>query len=358
MRFTRATKALTTSLVLVCAFFAPAISAEADPGRETKIIEKTLVQPRKIGKNEARSIGDRARARLAKKGRISPRIGPQDDMESACESRFGSCGANELTVIQYVDGIEIGRYIVQVTHSALVLDQSIFMLFSWKLTGTEGTVRETLHFPMIGLRDSTTQVVTPHTQDPVMIVGLRPNLLNQVQNTETTIWPTVFAEPSRSTYEDIMIYALLSAEWVPTNHRVRCDSRFRPSGCVNFNNPGYLKTMTDLPDINKNIAEGQRTGSPGAYGGVPLHRLTDSNAITRNRYAACISPAKLATIGNRPEGAECDEYPFAATYEGGGNAHIAWVPAVQNRQQGGRLSTFYNAARIVDGDPYYVKATE
>ncbi len=53
----------------------------------------------------------------------------------------------------------------------------------------------------------------------------------------------------------------------------------------------------------------------------------------------------------------CDEYPFAATSEGGGSSTIAWVPKLEQDNQGallGGFGGFYEEFHVVDGDQFKV----
>lgn len=139
---------------------------------------------------------------------------------------------------------------------------------------------------------------------------------------------------------------------------VRCDNMFPNSwkpGCV-F--PAFTPTvdMTGLPAIDKNIStvqgRGIHVGKPG--GSHPLHRATDAQQKKNNRNQVCPK-------GKRPKGKQCDEYPFASSYEGGTtlsaeNRGTAWVPSGENSSQGSRLSLFYRVNRVLDGDAYYVQA--
>lgn len=140
---------------------------------------------------------------------------------------------------------------------------------------------------------------------------------------------------------------------------VRCDDMFPTSwkpGCVI---PAFTPTvdMTGLPNIDKNILtvqnRGLHVGRPGA--GTPLHRGTNAQVIKNNRNQVCPKSLK------RPAGYQCDEYPFASTAEGGTtlaavNRNVAFVPAAENSSQGTRLSAFYRANRVLDGDALYVQA--
>ncbi|MFF4226583.1 NucA/NucB deoxyribonuclease domain-containing protein [Streptomyces sp. L500] len=148
----------------------------------------------------------------------------------------------------------------------------------------------------------------------------------------------------------------------------RCDDMYakkpgstRPRqspGCV-F--PQYTPTMTDmasLPNIGPGIRAIQARG--GHYGqlgsGHPLHYLTDKTKSNANRNAVCAG--KTAPPGSA--GPSCDEYPFAATYEGGtalpaGSRGITWVPVRENNRQGGMINKFELANRLLDRDAFWVK---
>lgn len=138
----------------------------------------------------------------------------------------------------------------------------------------------------------------------------------------------------------------------------RCDDMISSSaGCVFPEYTPTLTTMLQLPNIAANIHRIQSGG--GHYGRIgskhPLHHITDRNQQRRNNAVLC--PASRP----RPHGMQCDEYPFASTKEGGNgvppNSHgWAWVPAAEQRSQGGRINSFYNANRVLNGDAFWVLA--
>ncbi|MEU8543086.1 NucA/NucB deoxyribonuclease domain-containing protein [Streptomyces sp. NPDC048717] len=149
----------------------------------------------------------------------------------------------------------------------------------------------------------------------------------------------------------------------------RCDDKFfskkpqfsKPAGCVFPSHPGVEMNQRLLPYISKNIANVQKKGihlgSP-SYG-KPLHRITSGKKIVENREQVCPSRIKPPAHLPFPGKAQCDEYPFASTREGGKsqslpNRGTMWVPEKENQRQGGFLGTFYRESRILDGDPYFV----
>jgi hypothetical protein len=105
----------------------------------------------------------------------------------------------------------------------------------------------------------------------------------------------------------------------------------------NFQQPRSLPILvidsTKMPTIATHIRQAQAAGYPSI-----LTRTTIKSQIESNRDAACGS-------FTRPPGKECDEYPFASTYEGGmgsgKRASVMAVPPHEQRVQGGTLSAFY-----------------
>jgi hypothetical protein len=141
----------------------------------------------------------------------------------------------------------------------------------------------------------------------------------------------------------------------------RCDDQFatQGAGCVFPSFIPTLTSMTSLPAIAANIRRIQDKG-PGHYGrpgsGHPLHRLVNAALQLRNYRAVCRRP------GQKPphKGLSCDEYPFKTTYEGGtalsaANRGWAWVPTGEQNRQGGLISAFYRANRILNKDAFWVE---
>lgn len=149
----------------------------------------------------------------------------------------------------------------------------------------------------------------------------------------------------------------------PFTRVIRCDHWYptfwTSPGCV-F--PVYVPSvdMSPLPTIAKNIrlvqSRGIHIGQPGS--GQPLHRNTGLQESKNNRSISC--PESVP----RPPGYQCDEYPFASSFEGGAamsppNRISAWVPEGENSRQGQKLQDFYRTNRLIQGSPgdaYYVYA--
>jgi hypothetical protein len=164
----------------------------------------------------------------------------------------------------------------------------------------------------------------------------------------------------------------------------RCDNAlpgYPIGGCVY--SQYTWSTMTyrldgPYPELASHIAAAQASGLPGAYvdgpNSTPLERVTNDTLIALNRDAACNIPAYP-----RPQGKDCDEYPFASTEQGaflGGGAartfdwcqidepegegqvgySVCMIDSEQNQRGGSDLNTvLFLPFRIIDGDPFHVR---
>jgi hypothetical protein len=101
---------------------------------------------------------------------------------------------------------------------------------------------------------------------------------------------------------------------------------------------------------------------PGAK--EPLHRLIDREEQKKNR-AAAIKTCEDIWGDYSGSGLECDEYPFASTYEGANrqdstgknvNRYSArLIDGTDNGNGGNVIGAVYSANRMLDNDPFYVK---
>ncbi|MFF4734463.1 RICIN domain-containing protein [Streptomyces sp. NPDC001262] len=130
------------------------------------------------------------------------------------------------------------------------------------------------------------------------------------------------------------------------------------------------KAFTDPNHTVPPTPEGKKI--PGQVPGSPLHRLlTDNPQYDRNRIVAVQNCNKYWSDGYTEGGTkECDEFPFASTYEGSaqseydphapkGNFSVLPVPKTQNRDAGTILKAFYMNNRIIEGldDGFTVNVT-
>lgn len=143
---------------------------------------------------------------------------------------------------------------------------------------------------------------------------------------------------------------------VSQDSTVRCDNKAYGStiGCVNPAVEAVLTEMQNLPNIRAYIKRKiANFGSP-----TRVRRLTDLQAQRRNRDAVC----SRSVVGPPPQEHPdwtCDEYPFAATYEGGQNGgvygNVEFVPAEEQGQQRAYLTNVVaRANRVIDGEYYNV----
>lgn len=107
-------------------------------------------------------------------------------------------------------------------------------------------------------------------------------------------------------------------------------------------------------DVAKNVQDGERTKPHhfGWYGhGKPLTRATNSKVQSKNRQAACGKKRYKKPL-------TCDEYPFAATYQGAyyypQDSITAGVPGSQNSAEGAYRVNMYRTERLLNLDPYWV----
>lgn len=139
---------------------------------------------------------------------------------------------------------------------------------------------------------------------------------------------------------------------------VRCDNALPGTskpGCV----MPYIPEMVyakggEFPELAKHIEYAQNTKNlPGKHGTKRyLTRLTNKEKIKENRLTAC--PSSL----ERPPGKQCDEYPFASTWQGaktgGGDFSRRMIDGTQNEDGGRALSRFYLYNRIIEKDKFLV----
>lgn len=142
---------------------------------------------------------------------------------------------------------------------------------------------------------------------------------------------------------------------------IRCDYKAVTGGGFAFQAcvfpwfwPTHLVPRSLVREYADHIADAQLSGEPGAPDDAPLHRITNADDIKENRNTAC-----QYAPDPRPNGKQCDEYPFASTregaYTGGGSWSWRLIDENHNRDGGNLLQRFYQDARILRGDEFYVK---
>jgi hypothetical protein len=107
---------------------------------------------------------------------------------------------------------------------------------------------------------------------------------------------------------------------------------------------------------------------PGQTAKDPLHRTVSSSRNDKNRAAAVKQCKRYWGANYASGGKQCDEYPFASTYEGAAeveydseakkfNFSVKPIPGPDNEAGGNILKSFYAKNRIIDGmdDGFIVK---
>ncbi|MFJ6668965.1 NucA/NucB deoxyribonuclease domain-containing protein [Streptomyces sp. NPDC091383] len=115
-------------------------------------------------------------------------------------------------------------------------------------------------------------------------------------------------------------------------------------------NPGSTWPPKDGKSIPGSIASGKRL--------MRLYSGWDANADQAYKDNSKAKDDACADL-QKVDGEDCDEYPFASTWEGAGagdgNFSVRYLNSVQNRSAGGSLAAWYNSDRILHFDQFYVK---
>ncbi|MFI9588194.1 NucA/NucB deoxyribonuclease domain-containing protein [Streptomyces sp. NPDC052236] len=128
---------------------------------------------------------------------------------------------------------------------------------------------------------------------------------------------------------------------------------------------GAVARHVQLAQTNPNatyppLPDGSAKLIPGSIAsGRTLNRLMSTwDTAVANRYADNRNTVR-ATCANLPhqDGEECDEYPFASTWEGAGSGpmfSVKYVDGTQNGNAGTDLNNWYVADRTLHFDKFYV----
>ena len=161
---------------------------------------------------------------------------------------------------------------------------------------------------------------------------------------------------------------------------LRCDRAVAKGGaskgCV-FTEAAPVFRLAPEPEAAEHASEAQANGSPGAFKlkagtrAIADDTVTGTNALLRakvvrvidaNRYATC-KGGNSALANLRPKNfsttcflgspnCDCDEYPFAATWNGGrlqpNTTSVKFINSIQNRISGSNLASFYLNERLID----------
>jgi hypothetical protein len=123
-----------------------------------------------------------------------------------------------------------------------------------------------------------------------------------------------------------------------------------------YKSPG---TGTKPPATGKVIPGFAKTGRPLTR----LYPNYDLKLYKANRSTAVAACKKYFGDDYANGGKQCDEFPFASTYQGASTVSGRWwysafpVPGGQNGYAGTNLGAWLTANRILSGDPYWVEVT-
>lgn len=185
---------------------------------------------------------------------------------------------------------------------------------------------------------------------------------------------------------------LTPATWKEQN-QVRCDAEVGSgSGCVH---PDFAANLVfSLAQFGAAAAtyDWAQTYLPTRWGlrGAPLHRLASEDAANANRASTCEDGSFVYLPDSNVPDDSCDEFPFARTEEGGTPGGLCanivplledgtWeffqdpdakpvtkkepcvrghVPQPVNSAAGGKLGSFPQTERVLDGDAYTMSFTD
>jgi hypothetical protein len=192
-------------------------------------------------------------------------------------------------------------------------------------------------------------------------MGLSPGYMELISLTKPGNWHRwiVDMRPDKSTC-NAWITTTMKVETALANDAydgIRCDQEryMDAKGCVmERSRPVFALSLSGrYPYSAANAHDAIKRGLPGTLTRKYWEKGRNSNRVA----AAALCGARL---GARPFGYDCDEYPFASSYEG---CHFAvcsvrYIPSADNRGSGGALGGFYRKKRILDGDRYRVVVTK
>ncbi|HEL3814267.1 TPA: hypothetical protein UMY79_001126 [Stenotrophomonas maltophilia] len=141
--------------------------------------------------------------------------------------------------------------------------------------------------------------------------------------------------------------------------------------CRHAGYPGVAELSLSDPDVDESAAhilaaQAALPGNIGRWGPDPALR---GKAMTRMRSEAARLANQRASKalckqrfpGQPDAGKDCDEYPFASTYQGASlvsedQMSVRYLDSSDNRRVGGKLGQFYcGTDRIIDGEEFWLR---
>lgn len=134
-------------------------------------------------------------------------------------------------------------------------------------------------------------------------------------------------------------------------------ANFIPTFTYDMNDP-YFDVMKEAFQHHQDVLTAPGSLIPGMEPRDPLTRIYsryDQEAVNKNRKAKDTACANLTKPG---DDYECDEFPFASTYEGGGKGDgrfsVRYIPTEANNAHGRWLGAWYAYYRILHEDEFYI----
>ncbi|MCY8235431.1 NucA/NucB deoxyribonuclease domain-containing protein [Priestia endophytica] len=133
-------------------------------------------------------------------------------------------------------------------------------------------------------------------------------------------------------------------------------ANFIPTFTYDMNDP-YFNIMKEAFQHHKDALTSEGSLIPGKEPKPPLTRIY--SAYDREQYNKNTNAKNQACKNlNKPEGYECDEFPFASTYEGAGKGDgkfsVRYIPRDANNTHGRWLAAWYAYNRILHKDSFYI----
>jgi hypothetical protein len=202
---------------------------------------------------------------------------------------------------------------------------------------------------------------------------------NKDQVSFMDLWPRVTVDPPGSKYPPITSDG--------SKEKVRTDSAdylfvFKPffypkEGAIfanaqpvfyyDMNNP-YFSIMKEAFQHHKDALTAPGSLIPGIKGRPPLTRLypnydpAQKRANDNAKDRACRELRNTLPYDPSERGYECDEFPFATTYEGAGAGDgrfsVRYIPRAANNTHGRWLGAWYAYDRILHKDQFYIDFKE
>ncbi len=159
-------------------------------------------------------------------------------------------------------------------------------------------------------------------------------------------------------------------------HKMRCDNAAYgySIGCVIPDSPAtHLVSKTGQEQYHAHLLKAKAAGVVGFYSTNMLRRSMDTYTKTANNKKAC--GAGSGVPSPRPAGMQCDEYPFASTYNGAASSSTTrtyngcgllnmpregaypsrcLILAEHNQSGGNKLAVFYLNNRMADFEPFWI----